>query len=211
MPITKNQAIAEIKKISRMQRIPQEELSRKYKLEKIISYYDAIASISEEVWQEPETNYEWYTPKLYVEMAREVLGSITLDPASCDAAQERVKAEHYYTKEYSGLEQRWWGNVWCNPPYGMLQRKFVSKAIALYYDGHINQAIFLLNRTGAAWYLKAKENCTAACEVYRRIAFLNKNGEREPSPRYYNDFLYLGRNDRRFKEVFSEIGNIYSI
>jgi len=211
MTITKNQALAEIKRISKMERVPQEELARKYKLEKVVSLYDAIASISEEVWEEPENNFEWYTPLVYIKMTREVMGSITLDPASCDVAQERVQAEHYYTQEYSGLEQRWWGNIWCNPPYGSLQRKFLTKAIALYWDGHIEQAIFLLNHSRAAWYMKAKENCTAICEVEKRIAFINAEGIQQKHPRYPNDFLYLGRNVEKFKKVFAGIGNVYSI
>jgi hypothetical protein len=211
MPITRNQAIAEIKKASKLRVISQEELDRQSKLKRILSHYDAIANLSSEVWHEPETNYEWYTPKLYVEMARDVMGSITLDPASCDQAQRRVQADHFYTQEYSGLEQRWWGNIWCNPPYGRLQRRFVSKAIALYRGGHINQAIFLLNRTGASWYLRSKEQCTAICEVYKRISFISPEGVMEKSPRYYNDFLYLGKNRNGFRDIFQEVGNIYLI
>ena len=33
---------------------------------------------------------EWYTPARYIDMAREVLGGIDLDPASSDKVQERV-------------------------------------------------------------------------------------------------------------------------
>lgn len=33
------------------------------------------------------------------------------------AAPHNAKAPHYYTLADDGLTQRWWGNVWCNPPY----------------------------------------------------------------------------------------------
>lgn len=36
---------------------------------------------------------EWFTPARYVEAAREVLGSIDLDPASCEAGNRIVQAE----------------------------------------------------------------------------------------------------------------------
>ena len=34
----------------------------------------------------------WHTPAEYIEAAREVMGSIDLDPASCHIAQQAVKA-----------------------------------------------------------------------------------------------------------------------
>src|SRR6266700_2089374 len=61
---------------------------------------------------------EWYTPRKYVDAAREVMGSIDCDPASNDLANEIVQAKTYYTKETDGYNKRWHGNVWLNPPYG---------------------------------------------------------------------------------------------
>jgi len=61
---------------------------------------------------------EWYTPEWVAELARRVMGSIDLDPASCDVAQRTIKALEYYTREDDGLAKPWVGNVFCNPPYG---------------------------------------------------------------------------------------------
>jgi hypothetical protein len=57
-------------------------------------------------------NNEWYTPAKYIEAARAVLGSIDVDPASNNIAQRIVGAAKYYTKENSGLDKEWHGNVW---------------------------------------------------------------------------------------------------
>jgi DDE superfamily endonuclease len=47
--------------------------------------------------------FEWYTPAEHVELVREVLGGIDLDPASNDKAQEVVRAAAYFTKADDGL------------------------------------------------------------------------------------------------------------
>jgi len=54
---------------------------------------------------------EWYTPSAYIDLARQVLGEINLDPASSDQAQETVKAAKYFTRDKDGLKEKWFGRV----------------------------------------------------------------------------------------------------
>ncbi len=138
-------------------------------------------------------------------MARAVLGTIDLDPASNALAQKWIKASSYFTKDDDGLAQRWYGRVWCNPPYGRRVNQWLEKALLSYETGEIEAAILLLNRTGAAWYSKLKKRVSAVCEVQWRIAFIDENGQQQKSPRYYNDFLYLGRDIKTFKRVFGKL------
>ena len=49
-------------------------------------------------------NNEWYTPHKYIEAAREVLGEIDLDPASCAFANQVVKAKQFFTKRREWLD-----------------------------------------------------------------------------------------------------------
>lgn len=62
---------------------------------------------------------EWYTPPYIIEMARQVLGTIDLDPASSDLPQTWIKAARYYTKDDDALTMAWdrAETVWLNPPF----------------------------------------------------------------------------------------------
>ena len=151
---------------------------------------------------------EWYTPPIYIEMARRVLGGIDLDPASNEVAQAWIQAAKYFTVVEDGLKQSWQGRVWCNPPYGRDVKRWLAKAITSYQSGDVDAAIVLLNRSGASWYRQLKKKVAAVCEVDKRIAFLDATGFPQGSPRYNNDFLYLGQNVELFQEVFKPLGEV---
>jgi len=76
----------------------------------------------------------------------------TLDVA---ASEVNALTKRYYDLEADGLEQRWHGVVWCNPPYSGL-RAWVAKAA---YEierknGGPDKIVMLLpaNRTEQAWW-----------------------------------------------------------
>ena len=157
---------------------------------------------------------EWYTPPEFIEMARTVLKNIDLDPASNDLAQTWIKASTYYTAEEDGMIQPWFGRVWCNPPYGKNQPKgrkapdWLEKALSCYENGEIEGAILLFNRGEAGRYKQQLKRVNAICEVNKRITFLDARGHKQNSPRHHNDFLYLGKDVERFKQVFRAIGDV---
>src|SRR5262249_26360534 len=45
------------------------------------------------------TTDDWYTPAIYINAARAVLGDIDVDSATCAFAQSRIKAASFYTKK----------------------------------------------------------------------------------------------------------------
>jgi phage N-6-adenine-methyltransferase len=152
-----------------------------------------------------EDSYEWYTPKPYVEAVRKVMGSIDLDPASCDEAQKNVKAKEYYTEEDDGLAQSWSGCVFLNPPYNMpVVQQFVDRTIQEYEEGKITSAVVLVNNaTDAGWFHRLL--AYPVCLTQGRVKFTKPGGE-AGGPRQGQAFFYLGEDVDKFYEVFSNFG-----
>jgi hypothetical protein len=204
------QAIARGREFGKVERRIQQVVSQ---IEQVARQAEMLGIPLKNSHGDRDASVEWYTPPEFIELARRVLGKIDLDPASNELAQSWIQAGHFYTKENNGLLQRWFGRVWCNPPYGAIEtrlmaRKFLERGIAAYQADEVEAGIFLLNRTGARWYRELKQQVTAICEVDRRITFIDSQGKRQGSPRYYNDFLYLGKNANPFQEVFQTIGEV---
>jgi len=62
---------------------------------------------------------EHWTPQNIVELARETMGAIDLDPASTIEANHRIRANIFHTREYDGFTKDWYGRVFLNPPGGL--------------------------------------------------------------------------------------------
>jgi hypothetical protein len=157
---------------------------------------------------------EWFTPFEYIESARKVMGSIDLDPASCKLANELcVEAKSYFTEDLNGLHQNWWGNVFCNPPYGRGENNrsnqdiWSNKLINEYKSGRIDQAILLVNAVpDRKWFSRLWDY--HICFVKSRIKFIDNNGEQQKSPPHPSVFVYFGDNVLEFCIEFSKHGHI---
>lgn len=149
---------------------------------------------------------EWYTPVDYIEAARQLMGGIDLDPASCDAAQETVQALAYFTREDDGLTKDWHGRVWLNPPYSYpLVEKFVHRLIAQYEYENISTALTITNNcTDAAWFHCLLERFPV-CFTKGRVPFWRPNQE-SFATRQGQAIFYLGNEINRFAEIFSKFG-----
>lgn len=152
---------------------------------------------------------EWYTPLVYVEAAREVMGTITLDPATSEYGQSRIKAEYYFTAEDDGLKEPWIGKIWLNPPYSNpLLSEFIDKAVSEYQSGNITEAIILThNYTDTKWFHKTASACSMMCFTLGRIKFEDKD-RNLAAPTQGSAFFYFGVNPERFKRVFEQFGFI---
>ena len=149
---------------------------------------------------------EWYTPPEYIEAARAVMGSIDLDPATSDIANQTVQASHYYTVEMNGLEKPWFGCVWMNPPYSSDKiGAFIDKLVA--ERPNYDSAIVLVNNaTETAWFTKMIGITSAVCFPHGRIKFIDTQGKSSGAPLQGQAVLYIGNNVDRFCDEFAAFG-----
>jgi hypothetical protein len=154
--------------------------------------------------------FERYTPEMYVEAAREVLGEIDLDPASNAVAQKTVKAKEFFNEKKNGLKRDWHGRVFLNPPYHYeLAPAFVDKLVEELNAGHTTAAIMLTNNcTDTKWFRAAYAVSDAICFTHGRINFTTPSGA-EVFPTQGQCFMYFGNDIEKFSRVFAEIGLMF--
>ncbi len=186
-------------------------------------YADPYGDDEPGVWSAPplashqrinlSTSNEWYTPGRFVEAAREVMGGIDLDPASCEYANRTVRAAVFYTQADDGYAQPWTGRVWMNPPYGREegesdgnQARWTRRLVDEYRAGNVSQAVMLVNAVpGNLWFTPLKD--FPICFPDGRIRFYNEETE-AGQPTHSNALVYLGRNVAAFVRVFSQFGRV---
>lgn len=200
-----------------------EENSALYDLDQLFIEHPVLSDLvdvkykkEEEIRPEPEHKphvsnnsgcNEWYTPQKYVELVRDVLGVIELDPASCEYANRTVKAEKYFSLDDDGLTKEWRGRVWMNPPYGSETiAAFVDKFVDEYNVGNITEGIVLVNNaTETGWFRNLASVANSIVFPQGRIRYESSSRE-SLAPLQGQAFLYFGNNTDRFFKVFSEIG-----
>lgn len=161
---------------------------------------------------------EWYTPARYVDAAREVMGEIDLDPASCAFANEAVQASRYYTQETNGLDKPWYGRIWLNPPFARIQTPgektnqgiWIQKLVSEYQAGRTQQAVLLTTcRPDTSWFHVLWN--FPICFADHKVGFyLPTEGRilQEHSHVHGTLFVYMGSNEDRFLQIFSRFGRI---
>lgn len=187
---------------------------------------EAIAAIAEhhepakEVMREAVHNHraqgtgenEWYTPQEHIDAACKVLGTIDLDPASSEIANQRVQAGRIFTIADDGLTKEWGGKVWMNPPYAQPHiANFIEKLASEYEAGRVTEAIALThNYTDTQWFHRAALSCAAICFTRGRIGFLSPEGKRA-APTQGQAFFYYGSKVEQFIEAFCRIGFVVEV
>lgn len=157
--------------------------------------------------------YEWYTPKNIIDAVRDCMGSIDIDPASCEEANKIVQANKIYTEQNNGLTKDWHGNIFLNPPYeNKLITDFADKLIIEYNNQNvINACVIVNNATETKWFNIFIEEANAICFPKGRVKFYDATKGRGSAPLQGQAIIYYGTNIERFKESFKNIGFVVRI
>lgn len=150
---------------------------------------------------------EWYTPKEYIDAARECMGGIDLDPASSETANVVVGAANYFDEDSDGLRNKWSGNVWMNPPYAQpLMGQFAEKMAESVDRGDVKAAVVLVNNaTETKWFQRMAGSCSAICFPSGRVRFWAPD-RKSAQPLQGQAVLYFGQNAEGFERCFSSFG-----
>ena len=88
-------------------------------------------------------NQAWDTPQDFFDKQNAIF-SFDLDVC---ATEQSAKCANYFTPEINGLEQKWLGVCWCNPPYGSEQTEWIKKAYLEAQAGRAQTVMLLPART----------------------------------------------------------------
>jgi ParB family chromosome partitioning protein len=196
-------------------RTPQRLMTISGKYDAGVAFDETKAfAISREIWghnvrgTQGTGKNEWFTPPEYIELARTVLGTIDLDPATHAEAQKIVQATTFFTKEQDGLKQEWHGRVWLNPPYVQpLIEDFVMKLLVERRAGRVAAAIMVThNYTSSAWFQTALAVTDAICFPRSRIGFIELDNDKLADPTQGQAFFYFGSEVDKFLHTFRSIG-----
>lgn len=157
-------------------------------------------------------NVEFGTPNHIVEMAREVMGGIDLDPCSSSHWNEMVKATHYYdihTRGMGGIYVPWFGKVWMNHPFSRQGNAlWIQKAVDEYQSGRVSQLINICYLSSSEKWIRPLLGYPI-CIIHGRTNYIGLDGTVKKGVQKGSCCFYLGSNRQKFKEVFSTIGTVY--
>lgn len=112
---------------------------------------------------------EWLTPPYIIER----LGRFDLDPCA-PINPPWIMADKHYSILDDGLEQSWFGRVWCNPPYGNSTWKWLKRC-----SEHRNAIALIFARTETDMFFRYVWEKADALFFFRgRLFFHHVDGSR---------------------------------
>lgn len=151
-------------------------------------------------------NFEYYTPIEYVNSAREVMGSIDLDPASSETANKLIKATKFYSED--SLNKPWFGNIWLNHPFSRANNPLFIKHLVDWYESMSGRQACCITfaATSEKWFRPLLEY--PQCFIHGRTNYYLPNGEKKKGVTKGSVITYLGKNVAGFEAEFSQYGTV---
>ncbi|MFC4700950.1 DNA N-6-adenine-methyltransferase [Glaciecola siphonariae] len=175
-----------------------------------LGYIGAVPGSNEDLGRDSDS---WFTPRKYIDLVKQTLGDIDLDPFSSKQANELIQAKRFFDEKSDAFKQVWFedsGRVFMNPPYS---RQLINASIDIFVEhwknGKISEAIVLVNNaTETKWFQQLLLESTAICLVNKRIAFENRDGKHVSGNTRGQVFLYFGKKTQKFNKTFGRIGAV---
>ena len=139
---------------------------------------------------------DWATPPAFMDYLHEVFGWIPdLDAA---ASIDNKKAHDYFCQDQNGLFQKWYGNVWINPPFGSALPSWVDKAI-IESDSEQVVSIFMLipARTDTKWCHKLMRHASMIYFIKGRFDFRRDPQEKLEGRAFFPSMLVVFNGQER--------------
>jgi ParB family chromosome partitioning protein len=155
-------------------------------------------------------NSEWYTPQIYADAARQVMGGIDIDPCSCEDANRVIKATTFYSEADDGFSKEWRGRLYTNPPYGEgTIDKFADKLLGEVGSQRVTQAVVLVNNcTETKWFQRLLRAAANVCFPMGRISFwsVDRPSKNPLQGQAFLHFCVRSQDGTKFRRVFSKFG-----
>lgn len=149
----------------------------------------------------------YLTPPWLINRVREDIfdNHIDLDPAT--ETFNPTQATKFYTIEDNGLDQKWFGNVWVNPPYGKGGALFAFKALLEAQDYSCRIVMLLAARPDTKWQQALYQAATSILFLRGRLKFQNDKGENRGTAPFSSVLVSLNVS----LQPLSDLGNIVKV
>ena len=163
-------------------------------------------------------NKSWNTPPKYITLITEFFGKINLDPCSNEFSM--VNAEVNYSLPIDGLKESWnYKNIFVNPPYGRSPETRTSMYDWIFkgieanknYDSEILYLIPTATNTRHFKELIFKEANGICFLTDTRLKFWCEGIEDKKGAPMACVMVYIGKNYKKFEEIFSDSGKCFKI
>lgn len=179
------------------------------------------------------SSVEYGTPDNILSCVHELLGYISLDPATTPQWNKRVGSNQIFTENDNGLTQTWFGNVWMNHPFRRTENPckmdckkiickkrgfhvsqiipgneyWITKLILDYERKNIFQSLNICYAsTSESWYTPLLNYPT--CFLHPRTNYIGLDGNPVKGVQKGSSITYLGTNVLSFRKIFSKLGKV---